>query len=176
MSLGHQTSRGSRGAHRGDPVARKDWQLPPRTARERVMTIGDGSPEIIAVCAEQIGIALALFRAAVLDETAEEAILPLSDRGIRMALLEPDALQRGIGVIRIHFESSIHPVVQRRRIDHKAGGRKSNPCLQVGVREYAMESVRRHYRDFGQPWLRKLYGNGMESLATATPPANPAHQ
>jgi len=79
------------------------------------MTIGDGSPEIIAVCAEQIGIALALFRAAVLDETAEEAILPLSDRGIRMALLEPDALQRGIGVIRIHFESSdsIHPVVQR---------------------------------------------------------------
>jgi hypothetical protein len=32
-----------------------------------------------------------------------------------MALLEPDALQRGIGVIRIHFESSdsIHPVVQR---------------------------------------------------------------
>jgi hypothetical protein len=59
--------------------------------------------------------ALALFRAAVLDETAEEAILPLSDRGIRMALLESDALQRGLGVIRIHFESSdsVHPVVQR---------------------------------------------------------------
>jgi hypothetical protein len=72
-------------------------------------------PEIIAVCAEQIGIALALFRAAVLDETAQEAILPLSDRGIEMASLETDALQRGIGVIRIHFESndSVHPVVQR---------------------------------------------------------------
>jgi hypothetical protein len=79
------------------------------------MTIDDRSPEILAVCAEQIGIALALFRAAVLDGTAEEANLPLSDRGIRMALLETDALQRGIGVIRIHFESSdsIHPVVQR---------------------------------------------------------------
>jgi hypothetical protein len=34
---------------------------------------------------------------------------------MRIALLETDALQRGIGVIRIHFESSdsIHPVVQR---------------------------------------------------------------
>jgi hypothetical protein len=79
------------------------------------MTIDNRPSEIPAVCAEQIGIALALFRAAVLNETAEEATLPLSDRGIRMALLETDALQRGIGVIRIHFESSdrIHPVVQR---------------------------------------------------------------
>jgi hypothetical protein len=79
------------------------------------MTIDNRPPEILAVCAEQIGMALAFFRAAVLEETAEEAILPLNDRGIRMALLETDALQRGIGVIRIHFESSdsIHPVVQR---------------------------------------------------------------
>ena len=79
------------------------------------MTINNRTPEILAVCAEQIGIALSLFRAAVLDETAEEAILPLSDEGIGLALLQPDALQRGIGVIRIHFESSdsIHPVVQR---------------------------------------------------------------
>jgi hypothetical protein len=79
------------------------------------MTIDNRPPEILAVCAEQIGIALALFRAAVSGETAEEAILPLSDRGIRMALLEADALQSGIGVIRIQFESSdgIHPVVQR---------------------------------------------------------------
>jgi len=94
-----------------------------RTEQERVMNIDNRPSEIIAVCAEQVGIALALFRASVLDETAEEAILPLaeeailplSDRGIRAALLEPDALQRGFGVIRIHFESSdsIHPAVQR---------------------------------------------------------------
>jgi hypothetical protein len=84
--------------------------------RAREFMISDNRPpEIRAVCAEQIGIALALFRAAVSGETAEEAILPLSDHGIRMALLEADALQRVIGVIRIHFESSdrIHPVVQR---------------------------------------------------------------
>ena len=79
------------------------------------MTIDNRPPEIIAVCAEQVGIALALFRAAALDQIAEEAILPLSDQGIKKALIEPDALQRGIGVIRIHLESSdsIHPVVQR---------------------------------------------------------------
>jgi hypothetical protein len=87
------------------------------------MNTDNRASEIPVVCAEQIGIALALFRAAVLDEIAEEAILPLaegailplSDRGIRTALLETDALQRGIGVIRIHHESSdsIHPVVQR---------------------------------------------------------------
>jgi hypothetical protein len=82
---------------------------------ERVMTIDNRPPEIPAVCPEQIAMALAFFRAAVLDETVEGAILPLSDRGIWKALLEPDAMQRGIGVIRIHFESSdsIHPVVQR---------------------------------------------------------------
>jgi len=79
------------------------------------MNIHKDPNEIIAVRAEEIGIALALFRAAVLDESSEEVLLPLSDRGIWKALLEPDALQRGIGVIRIHFESSdsIHPVVQR---------------------------------------------------------------
>jgi hypothetical protein len=79
------------------------------------MTIANKPPEIPPVCPEQIGIALALFRAAVLDESAEETILPLSDRGIRTVLLETDALQRGLGVIRIHFESSdsTHPVVQR---------------------------------------------------------------
>jgi len=79
------------------------------------MTIDKRPSEIIPVCAEQIVMALALFRAAALDETVEDAILPLSDRGIWKALLEPDALERGIGVIRIHFESSdsIHPVVQR---------------------------------------------------------------
>jgi hypothetical protein len=79
------------------------------------MTINNRPPGIPAVCPEQIAMALAFFRAAVLDETVEGAILPLSDRGIWKALLEPDALQRGIGVIRIHFESSdsIHPVVQR---------------------------------------------------------------
>jgi hypothetical protein len=79
------------------------------------MTINNSPPEISVVCSGQIAMALALFRAAVLDETLEETILPLSDRGIWKALLEPDALQRGIGVIKIHFESSdsIHPVVQR---------------------------------------------------------------
>jgi hypothetical protein len=79
------------------------------------MTIGNRQPEIPAVCPQQIAMALAFFRAAVLDETVEGAILPLSDRGICNALLEPDAMQRGIGVIRIHFESSdcVHPVVQR---------------------------------------------------------------
>ena len=79
------------------------------------MTIDNSPTEIPAVYPEQMAMALALFRAAVLDETIEEAILPLSDRGIWTALLEPDAMQRGIGVIRIHFESSdgIHPVVQR---------------------------------------------------------------
>jgi hypothetical protein len=80
-----------------------------------MMNVHNRPHEIIAVRAEQIGMALALFRAAVLDESCEEAVLPLSDRGIWKALLEPDALQRGIGVIRIHFECSdgIHPVVQR---------------------------------------------------------------
>jgi hypothetical protein len=79
------------------------------------MDIDNRSSEILAVCAEQIGMALALFRTAVLDETIEETVLPLSDRGIWKALLDPAALQRGIGVIRIHFESNdgIHPVVQR---------------------------------------------------------------
>jgi hypothetical protein len=83
-------------------------------ARE-FMTIDDKPSELPAVCAEQIGLALALFRAAVLHEAAEEGILPLSDRGIKRALLETEARQRGIGVIKIHFESSdrIHPVVQR---------------------------------------------------------------
>ena len=56
------------------------------------MCIDNRPPEIIAVSAEQIAIALALFRAAVLNETAEEAILPLSERGICIALLEEDAL------------------------------------------------------------------------------------
>jgi hypothetical protein len=84
--------------------------------RAREFMTNDNRPsEILPVCAEQMGIALALFRAAVCDGTAEEAILPLSDRGIRMALLDADALRRGIGVIGRHFESSdrIHPVVQR---------------------------------------------------------------
>ena len=70
------------------------------------MTITNGQPEIPAVYPEQIAMALAFFRAAVLDETAEGAILPLSDRGIKRALLETEARQRGIGVIKIHFESS----------------------------------------------------------------------
>jgi hypothetical protein len=86
-----------------------------RIARKKVIATNNRAPEPLAVCAEQIGIALSLFRAAALDMTSQEAILPLSDRAIEMALLEPDALERGIGVIRIHFESSdsIHPVVQR---------------------------------------------------------------
>jgi hypothetical protein len=80
-----------------------------------MMNIHKDPNEIIALRAEEIGIALALFRAAVLDESSEEVLLPLSERGIWTALLEPDALQRGIGVIRIHFEfsDSIYPVVQR---------------------------------------------------------------
>jgi hypothetical protein len=79
------------------------------------MNIDNRPPEIPSVCPEQIAMALALFRNAVLDETVQEAFLPLSDRGIWKALLEPDAMQRGIGIIRIHFESSdsLHPVVQR---------------------------------------------------------------
>ena len=79
------------------------------------MTIDNRPTEIPAVRREQIAMALALFRAAALDETVEEPIFPLTDRGIRTALLESGAMQRGIGVIRIHFESSdgIHPVVQR---------------------------------------------------------------
>lgn len=97
------------------PVARDVLDRSAENGTKEFMSIDSRSPEVPAVCEEQIGIALALFRAAVLDETVEEAILPLSDRGIRMALLEADALQRGLGVIRIHFESSdsIHPVVQR---------------------------------------------------------------
>jgi len=71
----------------------------------RVMTVDGRSPEIlITVCSEQIGMALVLFRAAVFDETGEKAILPLSDRGIRNALLEAEVPQRGIGVIRIYFD------------------------------------------------------------------------
>jgi hypothetical protein len=79
------------------------------------MTIDNRPNEIPAVWPEQIAMALTFVRAAVLDETVEEAILPLSDRGTWTALREPDAMQRGIGVIRIRFEScdGIHPVVQR---------------------------------------------------------------
>jgi hypothetical protein len=79
------------------------------------MNIDTRPPEIIAACVKQVGIALALFRAAVSNEIAEEAILPLSDRGIRMALLEANTLQRGFRVIMSHFESGdrIDPVVQR---------------------------------------------------------------
>ena len=79
------------------------------------MTIDNRPTEIPAVRPEQIAMALALFRAAALDETVEEPIFPLTDRGIRTALLESGAMQRAIGVIRIHFESSdgINPVVQR---------------------------------------------------------------
>jgi len=79
------------------------------------MTIDNRPTEIPAVRPEQIAMALALFRAAALDETVEEPVFPLTDRGIRTALLESGAMQRGIGVIRIHFESSdgINPVVQR---------------------------------------------------------------
>jgi hypothetical protein len=89
--------------------------VPLRPPEGRVMTIESRPPEIPAVCTVQIAMALAFFHAAVLDETVEGAILPLSDRGIWRALLEPDAMQRGLGVITIHFESSdcVHPVVQR---------------------------------------------------------------
>lgn len=82
---------------------------------QKDMSIDNGPSGIIAVAAEQIAIALALFRAAVSDEASQEPILPITDRGICTALIEPDALQRGVGVLRIHFEShdSIHPVVQR---------------------------------------------------------------
>jgi hypothetical protein len=79
------------------------------------MTIDNQRTEIVPVSAEQVAIALSLLRAAVLDGPAQEAFLPLSDRGIGMALLEPDALKRGIGVLSMHFEFSdgIHPVVLR---------------------------------------------------------------
>lgn len=78
------------------------------------MTVDSRSPEILTVCLGQIGMALGLFRAAVLGETVEEAILPLSDRGIWNVLLEAETLQRGVGVISIYFESrNSIPVVQR---------------------------------------------------------------
>jgi hypothetical protein len=70
-----------RGAYRKDPVTRKTDSYR-RELRGAGYTIDNGPPEIPCVCPEQIAMALALFRAAVLDETVEEAILPLSDRGI----------------------------------------------------------------------------------------------
>ena len=70
------------------------------------MTIDNGPPEIPYVCPEQIAMALALFRAAVLDETVIGSYPPAQRSRYWSALLEPDALRRGIGVIRIHFEFS----------------------------------------------------------------------
>lgn len=40
---------------------------------------------------------------------------------------------------------------------HRVGGRKSSPCLQ-GVRDNALELVRRHYHDFGP---NPVYGSSM---------------
>jgi hypothetical protein len=80
-------------------MSHRIWLFHMRIARKKVIATNNRAPEPLAVCAEQIGIALSLFRAAALDMTSQEAILPLSDRAIEMALLEPDALERGIGVV-----------------------------------------------------------------------------
>src|SRR4051812_23275239 len=77
--------------------------VPQKTVEKIIMNVDNGLSGIIAVSAEQIAIALALFRTAVLDETTQEPILPITDRGICTALIEPNALQRGLGVIRIRF-------------------------------------------------------------------------
>jgi hypothetical protein len=81
------------------------------------MAVDDQRTDIVPVRGEQVAIALALLRAAVLGDPTPDPFLPLSDEGIGLSLLEADALNRGLGVLRIHFESSdgIHPVVQRVR-------------------------------------------------------------
>jgi hypothetical protein len=89
-----------RSPNRSDPVIGRTGSYGRETRGERLWPLTTPT-EIPAVYPEQMAMALALFRAAALDETVEEAILPLSDPGIWTALLEPDAMQRGIGVIRI---------------------------------------------------------------------------
>jgi hypothetical protein len=81
------------------------------------------TPQLPVASAEEVGIGLALFRAAVLGQSAEEAtlsfakqdILPLTDEGMMIALREPQALRGGIHALGIHSESSdpLYPVVQR---------------------------------------------------------------
>src|ERR1700710_2850037 len=90
---------------KGDPVTGKTPAAIAESCAERLMTTDNRPSEIPAVWPGQIATALALFRAAVLDETVEDAIRPLSDRGIWKAFLETEAMQRGIGIIRTHFES-----------------------------------------------------------------------
>jgi hypothetical protein len=84
-------------------------------AVKKVMSHTNGPLAVPAALAEEVGIALALFRAAALDDSVQNPIRPFSDRGIEMALADPNAMRRGIDVIKIHFESGdkLHTVVQR---------------------------------------------------------------
>jgi hypothetical protein len=74
------------------------------------------SREVHIVPPEQMGMAFVLFRGAVLDETIQGPIVPITDRGVEVALAEPDAMERGMGVLRIHFECSDEPHPAMRRI------------------------------------------------------------
>jgi hypothetical protein len=90
------------------------WTISAENRARESMTIANKPPEIPPVCPEQIGIALALFRAAVLDEGAEETILPLRDRCIRTALLGPTRCNVDFELSRFIVNSdSIHAVWQR---------------------------------------------------------------
>jgi hypothetical protein len=72
---------------------------------------------------DDVGIGLALFRAAVLGRSAEDAtlsfvhqeILPLSDEAMLIALREPRVLRDGIDALGIHPQTTepLYPVVQR---------------------------------------------------------------
>ena len=95
----------------------------PHTAQENTQCVMCQDRMLPVASAEDVGIGLALFRAAVLGRSVEDAtlsfvnqeILPLSDEGLMIALREPRVLRDGIDALGIHPQTTepLYPVVQR---------------------------------------------------------------
>jgi hypothetical protein len=61
------------------------------------------APEVPAVPPVEMGIAFALFRSAVLDEPTQGEIAPLTDGAFKICDSDGIYLERGMGVLAIHF-------------------------------------------------------------------------
>lgn len=95
----------------------------PHTAQENTQCVTCQDRMLPVASAEDVGIGLALFRAAVLGQSAEDAtlsfvnqeILPLSDEAMLIALRAPRVLRDGIDALGIHPKTTepLFPVVQR---------------------------------------------------------------
>ena len=95
----------------------------PHTAQENTQCVMSQNRMLPMASAEDVGIGLALFRAAVFGRPVEDAtlsfvnqeILPLSDEGMMSAFREPRVLQDGIDALGIHPQTteSLYPVAQR---------------------------------------------------------------